>query len=397
MLLDEVEILSSLVALPSVNPMGKPVTGPEFLEGRVTDFLEQLFRRLNVPWQRQPVESGRDNILARLDGEGASAGQLLLLEAHQDTVPVTGMTIEPWTPLVRDGRLHGRGACDVKGGLTSMLCAFARLANERPANRPSVVLASTVNEEHGFSGATALAKSWLEGSALLPRVPDAVIVAEPTQLQVVVAHKGVVRWRCHTHGRAAHSSQPQLGENAIYGMAKVLAALERYQLEIAPRMSPHPLCGGPSLSVGTIAGGMSVNTVPDRATIEIDRRLAPAEVPLEAYRELIEFVAVKLPSHVKVTHEPPYMTGGGLSDANNAGLAESLANVVRTDFVECRKLGVPYGTNAAAFSPAGAPSVVFGPGSIEQAHTADEWVELEQVVRASRVLFEFARRPLVTR
>src|SRR5262249_33706533 len=151
-----------------------------------------------------------------------AGGRLMLLEAHQDTVPVGGMTIEPFTPTVRDGRLYGRGACDIKGGMAAMLAACARLAKERPAAMPTVVMACTVNEEHGFTGATALVRQWAESGGFIPRRPDAAVIAEPTQLQVVVAHKGVVRWRCHTRGRAAHSSQPQMGDNAIFRMARVL-------------------------------------------------------------------------------------------------------------------------------------------------------------------------------
>src|SRR5262245_46067176 len=157
---DLVRTLSDLVSIPSVNPMGRPLSGPEFFEYRVTDYLEQLFRRLGLAYQRQTVEPKRDNIVARLDGDVplSEGGSLILFEAHQDTVPVDGMTIEPWTPTVRDGRIYGRGACDIKGGMAAMIGAIARLADERPKGRPTIVLACTVNEEHGFTGATALAK-----------------------------------------------------------------------------------------------------------------------------------------------------------------------------------------------------------------------------------------------
>ena len=158
MTLDLTRTLSELVAIPSVNPMGKPVSGPEYFEYKVTDYLENLFRSLGLPCQRQRVDVKRENIVARLDGAtpATEGGPLVLLEAHQDTVPVDGMTIEPWTPEVREGRLYGRGSCDIKGGMTAMLGALARLAVERPAGMPTIVMACTVNEEHGYSGATAL-------------------------------------------------------------------------------------------------------------------------------------------------------------------------------------------------------------------------------------------------
>ena len=215
---DLARTLADLVAIPSVNPMGRQVAGPEYFEYKLTDYLERAFGELGLKTHRQPVAPLRDNLLARLDGRPSPerGGRLILFEVHQDTVPVEGMTIEPWTPVVRDGRLYGRGACDVKGGMAAMLGAVARLASEPPDDRPTIVMACTVNEEYGFSGATELCRAWVDSqSPLLARRPDAGIVAEPTNLDIVVAHKGVARWRCHTHGRAAHSSRPEAGDNAI--------------------------------------------------------------------------------------------------------------------------------------------------------------------------------------
>jgi len=391
--LDLVRTLSDLIALPSVNPMGKAVSGPEFYEYRVTDYLESLFRSLGLPFQRQTVDPKRDNIVARLDGDvsPSEGGPLVLFEAHQDTVPVVGMTIDPWTPTVRDGRIYGRGSCDIKGGMTAMLGAVARLAEERPRGMPTIIMACTVNEEHGFSGATALTKMWSQPDSIIPRQPDVAIVAEPTELQVVVAHKGVVRWRCHTLGRAAHSSQPHLGANAIFKMAGVLSTLEQYQREVVDDLGVHPLCGRPTLSVGTITGGLSVNTVPDRCTIEIDRRLIPGETPEGAYQHILEFLASELGPDAAVEHDPPFLIGVGLSDKLNGPLCERLIAAAHSVGVPAGRIGVPYGTNAAAIGAAGVPSVVFGPGSIDQAHTADEWLSLDQLGAASEVLYQFGR------
>ncbi|HEY2148939.1 MAG TPA: M20 family metallopeptidase [Pirellulales bacterium] len=441
MIIDCSTTLAELVAIPSVNPMGRAVSGPEFFEHRLTDYLERLFERLAIPAQRQPIAPLRDNIIVRLDAEipPDRGGPLLLFEVHQDTVPVDGMTIEPWTPIVRDGRLYGRGACDVKGGMAAMVAAVARLAHERPKNRANIVLACTVNEENGFTGATGLTQLWkLNGASgaspsphvdeslrdthrvserrdhvIFPRSPDAAVVAEPTRLDVVVAHKGVVRWRCHTHGRAAHSSRPEAGDNAIYRMARVVSALERYQRELLAAAPAHPLCGRPTLSVGTIAGGLSVNTVPDLATIEIDRRLAPGEEPDAAYRQVIDYLAAAIDdpdssgrvsprrdaslgvarphdAARSITHEPPFMQSFGLADAANREIAQRLVAAVRSVRGTVSQIGVPFGTDAAAIARAGVPSVVFGPGSIEQAHTADEWISLAEVEHAAEVLYHLA-------
>jgi acetylornithine deacetylase len=272
-----------------------------------------------------------------------------------------------------------------------MLGVMARLIESRPTPRPTVVMACTVNEEHGFTGATGLCRLWSDGGhpAFL-RSPDAAVIAEPTNLNVVVAHKGMVRWRCHTKGRATHSSQPEQGENAIFRMAQVLAALERYQREIVGTLGEHPLCGRPTLSVGTVQGGISVNTVPDRCTIEIDRRLVPGEDPQTAWRHVVNFVATETGLGEVVEHEPPFMQSRGLNDAHNSDLAARLATAASSvTGLECRQMGVPFGTDAFCYDAAGVPSVVFGPGSIKQAHTIDEWVPLAEVEQASDVLYRF--------
>ncbi len=413
--LDLTTTLGELVSLPSVNPMGREVVGPEFFEFRVTDYLEKLLAREKIPTTRQSIAPLRDNVLARVDGDvpPEAGGELLLFDVHQDTVGTEGMTIEPWTPTIRDGRLFGRGSCDVKGGLAAMLGALVRLAEDRAANstniqkpRPTIVLACTVNEEHGFSGVKGVCRLWSETDSggdretlrrFLPRRPDAAVVAEPTQLKIVVAHKGMIRWRCHAHGRAAHSSNPALGENAIYRMAPVIELLQRYSREVLPQQGEHPLCGRPTLSVGTIAGGSGVNTVPDRCTIEIDHRLLPGDDPQSAFRRAVEYVAAGLRNRAEgvallehIEHEPPLMQSGGLSDAANGSLADRMAAAVEQVTGTAVRIGVPFGTNAAIYAASGVPTVVFGPGSIDQAHTADEWIALDQLPAASDVLYRLA-------
>jgi len=392
---DLVETLRRFVATPSVNPMGRGLSGPEFGETGMTDLLEATFRQLGLRYERHTVEPGRDNIVARLDGETSpeNGGGLILLAAHQDTVPVDGMTIEPWTPAIREGRLYGRGSCDVKGGMVAMVGAMARLADERPAGMPTAVMACTVNEEYGFSGARALAELCLRPGAIIPRRPDAAVVAEPTGLKVVVAHKGVVRWRCHTRGRAAHSAQPQTGDNAIYKMARVLVAIERYAREVLGTRPGHRRCGPGTVSVGTIAGGSSVNTVPDRCTIEIDRRFPPGEEPDEAYRCLIDYLSHDPDAGLPLDHDPPYMQGLALTDENNGPLADRLSAVVREVAGDCSDVGVPYATDAAFLAGAGVPTVVFGPGFIEQAHTDDEWLPLDQLEQAAEIYYRFVKLP----
>jgi acetylornithine deacetylase len=393
-----IETLARLVRIPSVNPMGADVTGPHLGEAQLTAALEEICQAHGWRWRRHTVHPGRDNLLAIVDGAPTpdQGGELLLWDVHQDTVSAEGMSVDPFGGESRDGRIYGRGACDVKGTMAAMLAALSRLdkpsrgAGSRADNRrrPTVLLACTVNEECGFTGAKALPSTW-------DRRPDAAIVAEPTELNVVVAHQGVVRWRAHTLGRAAHSSRPGEGLNAIYAMARVVRALETYAEQLS-RTAGHPLCGRPSLCVSTIHGGVGINTVPDRATIEIDRRLPPGESPEVAYASVVEYLHGQLDlGACRVEHDPPFMQSPGLADGHNRKPAEHLAAIVHETGRSSELAGVPYGTDAAAIAAVGIPTMVFGPGSIAQAHTADEYIDIAELELATEVFHCIARDGLM--
>ncbi len=386
--------LKELVAVPSQNPMGRSDPGEGFGEAALTDCLESIFERFKISCFRQVVHPGRSNILARLDGDAGAP--VVLFEAHQDTVPVDGMTIDPWDPREEDGRIYGRGSCDVKGGMAAMLAVLARLRLRRPERCPTVVMACSVNEEHGFSGVEAM-KGLLRGgqSDLVPVRPDVAIVAEPTLLQTVVAHKGAVRWRLHVRGKAAHSATPDQGVNAIYQMARVLNALETYQRDALPELGAHPLCGPATLSVGVIHGGISVNTVPDECIIEIDRRLMPEETPEGAQKRLLDYLAKTVGADA-FELEPAFMTAEPLSDEANGALAAQLGEAIQAVTGEWQTVGVPYATDAPYIARLGIPTVVFGPGSIQQAHTRDEWIAVEQLESATEVLYRFIERSAET-
>ena len=390
MILDPVDLAQRLVAIPSVSPM-RPELPEEIVgEGRLTDFLERTLAQMGLAVWRQPVLPGRENLFARLDGDvpPAQGGRVLLFDAHQDTVPVDGMTIDPFWPEHRDGRIYGRGACDVKGGMAALLAAVARLAHQRPGPLPTIVVSCTADEENGFAGMTRLTEGWsgANGSLVPPR-PDAAIVLEPTGLDVVVAHKGVIRWRTHVRGRAAHSSRPESGENAIYKMSRVVTAIAQYAAGLA-NGTAHPHCGVATVSVGTIHGGAGVNTVPDRCTIEIDQRPLPGEELTLARQRLLDHMALV---ESGLENEPPYMQGPSLSDGQNGPLAQRLAAVVKAIVGSCRQTGMPCCTNAPFFAAAGVPTVIFGPGFLAQAHTADEWLPVDQLRQATQCIYQFCR------
>ena len=395
---NHVALLADLVRRPSVNPMGRDVAGPEYLEGRVADYLVQRFTAAGIPWARQPVSPGRDNVIARLDAT-VPRPPVVLWDAHQDTVPADGMTIDPFSPLVRDGRMYGRGSCDVKGGMAAMIAALERLATRAGPRQATVVFVATVNEEFGFSGARAVCRLWApaEGEAapatdgparrLLGRRPAIAVVAEPTSLDLVMQHKGAVRWRVLVHGRACHSAFPEQGASAIYPAARAALALEQLGAELLRRHVDHP-CGPPTLNVGTIRGGAGVNLVPDLAVLEVERRLLPDESADEARREAIARVASACDG-ARIEHEEPFIESGGLPDATTDRSAAKWVTALEAEARRHgagRRIAARYGTNASVYARTGIPGVVFGPGSIAQAHTPDEWIDLEQVDQAAAIL-----------
>lgn len=385
---DPLPLLKDLISIPSVNPMGRDVSGPEFFEGRLTAYLVKYLQELKVPYEVIEIVPGRANILALLSSPGAT--KTILLDAHQDTVPVDGMTIPPFEPTEIDGRVYGRGSCDVKGGLAAMLAAFTRLAHDRPAGMANVLLSCSCDEESTSIGINDLVNSW-DGRAshysLSPTKPDVAIVAEPTELDVVVAHRGATRWKLHTTGRACHSSRPNEGINAIYRMARVLKLLEEYAAWVPTSRPAHPLCGPATLSVGLIAGGSSVNVVPDGCVIDIDRRVIPGEENLAVQAEVVDYLRQRL--DFDLIHDEPYCTSPPLGDDLNGALASQLQRSIEQVVGPRQTIGVPFGTHASRLARVGVPTVVFGPGNIAQAHTKDEWISIDQLRQAADVYYHF--------
>jgi acetylornithine deacetylase len=292
------------------------------------------------------------------------------------------MVVDPFGAVVKDGRLYGRGACDVKGGLAAMLAALVKLHATKALSAGKVHLAMTVDEEHNFSGIHALAKSGIRA--------DFAIVAEPTQLDIVTAHKGVTRWTIETMGKACHCSTPALGDNAIYHMARVVYEVETFAETLSDRPK-HPTLGRPTLSLGRIDGGTSTNTVPDSCRIELDRRLVPGETATSAVAELTDFLqndpnTADLPMRVSA----PLFICPPLAPNQPEEWLHKLGHAMeRVTGRVHERVAVPFGTNASTLAEAGIPSVVFGPGSIAQAHTKDEWIELKSVEHAAEILFRF--------
>jgi acetylornithine deacetylase len=361
--------------------MGRTDLDPSIAyESRVVALLEHEFRNIGCAFRRQSVAPGRDNVVATYTPpHPAPFG--VLFEAHTDTVPADGMIVEPFAARVEGGRLYGRGACDVKAGVAVMLAAFARLVREQPAGSARVTVAFTVDEENGGLGVAELMTSGVRA--------DYAIVAEPTLLNVVNAHKGVARWHLETTGRACHSSRPEQGVNAVYRMAKLLSGVEAYAEQVRAR-PPHPVLGPRTVSVGRVTGGVSPNTVPDFCRADVERRLLPGETFDAATADLDAFLRARPGVDFPFALAQASPGCAPLDPAHSAELVGRFGATIDSVVGRHAVHAVPFGTDAARVAQAGVPAVVFGPGDIAQAHTKDEWIDLAQLEPAAEILFRFA-------
>ena len=366
------KLLRELIALPSVNPAFLPPGDPRAGEQRVADFLAAITARAGLDVEMQEVFPQRANLLARLAPWGKTR-QRILLAPHLDTVG--GEVPEIFRPREKHGRLHGRGACDTKGSVAAMLTALTELA--RSAQRPGqteIVFAGLADEENGQGGSRALVAKGFKA--------DLAIVGEPTQLQIVTAHKGDLWLQLEGRGKAAHGARPELGRNAVHAMARIVDLFET-DYAAALRKRAHPLLGHPTINVGSIAGGSQPNIVPDRCRISIDRRTITGETEARVRREIRSLLrkhklSAKL-LNVRNAPCPPLETNSRLPLVK-----QFLANVGQT-----KPIGADYFCDAAVLASGGIPSVVFGPGDIAQAHTADEWISLRQLEQGTRMLLRF--------
>lgn len=371
------ETLSDLVAIKSINPDhegGVP-------EEEVAQYVERFFATRGIETFRQPVLPGRENVVAKLPG--VDRKRRLILEAHMDTVSVSGMSIPPFTPDVRDGRLYGRGSCDTKAGLATMMHAVAHWKEQGLVPPCDLWLAAVVDEEFAFRGVIKLCEG-LEATA----AATAAIVAEPTEMRVVVAAKGVLRWKLRTLGVAAHSAKPHLGVSAIRHMTPVLEWLNAAADSLATPQ--HPLLGPATLSIGLIRGGEQINFVPDRCEIAIDRRILPGEDPLAVWAGYRADLA-KIPG-IEAQMDPPMIADPAMETAVDARVVTVAQQVLGKMGYSADVCGVPFGSDASKFVRQGIPSIIFGPGSIDQAHAAIEYVPCDEVLAALAFYLEFIRR-----
>jgi acetylornithine deacetylase len=377
-------LLGRLVAIPSVNPGYRSQGTPAewYGEAAMSEAVAGWLREIGLPVELDEVSPGRSNVIARLRGPGAR--RRLLWEGHTDTVQATGMTIPPFEPSFRDGRLYGRGAVDDKGCLVAFMLALRELARDPPPLDLTFVAA--VDEEFTFTG---ISHYMARGEPA-----DGGVAGEPTGLRVVTACKGAVRWDIEVIGRGAHSSRPEEGIDAITIATDLSAHLRRV---FGPRYAAHthPLLGRRTLVTTFITGGEGVNTVPARCAMKYDRRTLPDETGMEAWHEIeaeVASFAKGLDGAARVVMHPPFLNGFSMEVPGESPVAAAARATCAAEGLDDQIIGVPFGSDASKMTRSGVPTIIFGPGSIDQAHTADEYVEIAQVTRAARMLADMARR-----
>lgn len=371
---EEVLLTQRLVRAASENPGA--------YEGAVADLVEDWLRR-NTPAQvlREPVHPGRDNIVAVL--KGASRAHDLTYICHMDTMPAgEGWTHPPFGAEIADGKLYGRGACDMKAGLAAAMLAFRNIARLGRPPRYDFQLIATVNEEGDMTGSEQAVKDgWV-------RADSYVLDAEPTDSRIRVGHKGKTQLVLNVRGRTCHASMPQEGCDAVAAMAEILVRVNR-KLARLPR---HPVMGPCTGTFGTIQGGWSPYIVPDACTATLDLRLVPP-VTNEQSLALVEEAAAEglVPGasfDYTVTARRPAIE----RDDNSFLLARLRAAVREAAGGELPVDFFPGYTDTAVIAALTGcrDCMSFGPGSLEQAHRPDEFVPCEEIIRSVAVMTRLA-------
>lgn len=372
---DALTLARALVATPSVNPALDPAgAGEAGIAALAADWLRSWGFETELP----EIEPGRPSVLARLE---RGSGRSLILNGHLDTVGVAGMTVDPFDPAVRDGRLQGRGSADMKGGVAAALAAARDAAAEGFTG--TLIVALTADEEEAGRGARQLVADGLTA--------DGAVVCEPTGLDIMPAHKGFTWVDLEFRGRAAHGSRPDRGVDAIRHAGLFLARLGELQSTLAQR-DPHPLLGTGSVHAGTIRGGTAPSVYPESCELTLERRTLPGE-GAEAFRTEVEFALGQLRSDVPSLSASLDVTlhrNGAEIPADHAlvGAVESAARAVG---LEPAVAGMTAWVEAATFIEAGIPALCFGPGRIDDAHSADESASVEEIRMAHRVLTTLVR------
>ncbi|MEO5568329.1 MAG: ArgE/DapE family deacylase [Gemmatimonadaceae bacterium] len=373
---DPIALTQALVAIDSQNPsLDEGGAG----EAATAFLLAAVLETWGFAVEMQEAAEGRPNVIARI---GKPGGRSLMFNGHMDVVGVSGMTHAPFDAVERDGRIYGRGAADMKSGIAAMCCAALRAHEAGLAGE--IIIAAVIDEEFTSLGTQALIAGGVRA--------DAAIVTEPTGLAIMPAHRGFVWIDATFIGRAAHGSRWEIGVDAIRHAGLFLAELDRYDAETLAKRG-HPLLGRPSVHASLISGGTERSTYPDRCELAIERRTIPGESAdqiLLEMQELCDRVRVANSSfdgsvRIKLSQSPSDV-------ATSAPVVRALSAALAKCGVRESIGGMSAWTDAALLNAAGIPAICFGPGDIALAHAAEEFVPVDEIEEATRVLTDLALR-----
>jgi acetylornithine deacetylase len=365
-------LLCDLVALQTVNPMGRPYAVGTPVERPVVEYLERLFSPFDVDCKRLSCSPMHESLLVIVPGAGSGPGTLL--EAHIDTVPADDWLERAFEPRLQNGCIYGRGACDDKASLAAMIGAILRILNSKQQPPQTIWFLAAADEEYGQTGIRQFVDEY--GNRI-----GRGIIGEPTECVTVIQHKGTIRWDITVHGRSAHSSQPELGRDAILDAMRLIDRLSHYQQQLRSRYDGE-LLSGPTLTVTMIHGGRTRNAIADECTVSIDFRIHPG---MDGRRAIDDLFAELEESKLPITHGEFQCFAPALNTSADSRLVQAALRHCRE--VTGRHImpaGVPYGSDAG-WIPGGVPTIVLGPGNIAQAHAVDEFVELKQVTQAAEI------------
>jgi len=366
-----VRLLKKLIEIQSVNPHVEGGAGEVEISNFIADHLESVGMEVNT----QDVVDDRFNVIGVLRGRGG--GRSLMMNGHTDTVGGKGMTIEPFKPFIEDDNMHGRGACDMKGPLAGMITAVKALVDSGVKLGGDLFISAVVDEEYKSIGTQRLIREYRS---------DAVIVGEPTNLQIGIAHKGFIWLEIETRGKAAHGSVPEKGIDAIAKMAKIISRLSTLEESYAEKR--HNLVGFPKIHTSMIQGGSEWSIVPDFCRLRLERRTVPGETSSMVTDELDQLLD-------ELSREDPMLSakikkifeGSPMEIAASEAIVKKLQLAVReVKKIEPKMVGAPYWTDAALFvNNAAIPACLFGPGDIGLAHSANEFIKISEVVDSAKI------------
>jgi len=370
------ETLAGLIRINSINPSLVPGAPGE---AEIAAYIAGVLRRIGLHVATHEAEPGRTSVVGTLNGTGG--GRSLMLNAHVDTVDIAGMP-EPFSAALRDGKMFGRGAYDMKGSVAACLAAAKALADARALLRGDLFIAAVADEEYASIGTADLLRHYH---------PDAAIVTEPTELALCLAHKGFLWLEVETFGRAAHGSRFDEGIDANMRMGRFLAELDKLEHELRAR-PPHPLVGPPSLHAAMIQGGSGLSTYAARCTLRVERRTIPGETEAQVVNEIQSILNRLSPADPTFKASLKTLL---VRDAFEVSPDAAIVRAVRQSATEVlghapKMTGQTPWMDSALFAAAGIETVVIGPAGAG-AHSAEEWVDLDSVAALARILAQTAQ------